>query len=79
MNNYFDDWADKYLETAGNIKEQIKQCRAERSICKDKTEILSCDQKIMRLYEMYNDTMYSADTLRRRANCLRRKEGDNSK
>lgn len=77
--NYFDDWADEYLETARKTKENIEKCRQEMRDADKSEMVISYDRKILSLWEAYDNLMRVADILRRKAAILRFREEKNSK
>lgn len=77
--NYFDDWADEYVESACKTKEDIERFKQEMRHADKKETIVLYDRKIISLWQAYDDLMAVADILRRKAAIIRFREEKNSK
>lgn len=67
----YNKWADEYLSNAYETKRLIDEYIEKKKRTKSKELLLFYDRKIISLYDMYNDCMYCANELRRKANRIR--------
>lgn len=73
--NEYEKWADEYLKNADDTMEIIRKYREKMRNTKSDKLRLYYDHKILTLYEMYNDCMYAAGELRKKASRLKQRGG----
>lgn len=69
----YDKWADEYLSNALATKRLIEDYKERRKTSKSKELRLYYDRKIITLYDMYDDCVYAARELRKRADRIRQR------
>ncbi len=69
----YDEWADEYLKSAKATKEKIQEYRKKMKNCRNARLLYVYHKRLSILYEMYDDCMYTADVLRRKADSLRKR------
>ena len=68
----YDEWADEYLQSAKMTEEKIKEYREKMRKCRNTALIYKYAKKLETFNDMYNDCMYTASQLRKKANDLRK-------
>ena len=69
----YDEWADEYLKSAKSTELKIKECERKMKGCRNTRLLFVYSKKLDALCDMYDDCMYTAGVLRRRADSLRRR------
>lgn len=69
----YDEWADEYLKSAKSTELKIKECERKMKGCRNTRLLFVYRKKLDVLCDMYDDCMYTAGVLRRRADSLRRR------
>ena len=73
--NEYDKWAEEYLRNADDTMELIQEYKEKRKNSKSDQMKLFYYQKIRILYDMYNDCIYVANTLKKKAARLKERGG----
>lgn len=69
----YDEWAEEYYETARLTEEKIQEYRKKMKNYRNARLLYVYHKRLSILYEMYDDCMYTADVLRRKADSLRKR------
>lgn len=69
----YNKWADEYLSNALETKRLIEEYRTKKKNTKSNQLRVYYDRKILILYEMYSDLIYSSRELRKKADRIRKR------
>lgn len=69
----YNKWADEYLSNALETKRLIEEYRTKMKNTKSNQLRVYYDRKILILYEMYSDLIYSSRELRKKADRIRKR------